>query len=78
MSSSRVRYGSHAQSPCSGLHRTIKREREAKLTFKDLILLKLLLDVSELCGLPHVHAGLRLFELAQVHLPLLLLPLLLQ
>ena len=76
MSSSRVRYGSHAQSPCSGLHRTIKRE--AKLTFKDLILLKLLLDVSELCGLPHVHAGLRLLELAQVHLPLLLLPLLLQ
>ena len=76
MSSSRVRYGSHAQSPCSGLHRTIKRE--TKLTFKDLILLKLLLDVSELCGLPHVHAGLRLLELAQVHLPLLLLPLLLQ
>jgi len=76
VSSSRVRYGSHAQSPCSGLHRTIKRE--SKLTFKDLILLKLLLDVSELCGLPHVHAGLRLLELAQVHLPLLLLPLLLQ
>ena len=48
------------------------------LTFKYLIFLKFLLDMPELSGLPYVDTGLGLSEFAEMHFPLLLVPLPLQ
>ena len=45
------------------------------LTFENLILLKFLLYMSELSGLPHIDTGLGFPKLAEMHFPLLLVPL---
>jgi hypothetical protein len=46
-----------------------------KLTLEELIFLELFLDVLELCGLADVDTGLSLPQLADVDVPILLVPL---